>query len=104
MAQGTPVAPDDTRLRRPSQRGTTPKAVVKQGRTPTPGKRPRIQLDLSPKTFTELETLAGKHQMTVNEFARAGMRFYRWYLENKAKGYQLMIEKDGKAAAIDVLL
>jgi len=68
-------------------------------------KRTRVQFDLPVETFAELEQLAERTGATsVNDFARVSLRFYRWYLEKKGHGYQLMLEKDGKAAAIDVVL
>lgn len=67
-------------------------------------KRPRIQLDLPAETYAGLEALAEKTGAgSVNEFTKSALRFYRWHLECKAKGYQLMLEKDGKAATVELV-
>ena len=73
--------------------------------TKTVSKRRRVTLDYPQKEYAELEELAaGTLGRSTGDFVRAAVRFYRWYLQNKAMGYQLMLEKDGKAAVIDVLL
>jgi hypothetical protein len=90
---------------RSGSRSNPPSPQEESHRTTGTVRRRRVALDYTNQEYLELEKLAREAaKLSVADFVRTSVRFYRWYLQNKAEGSQLMIERNGKAAAIDVLL
>ena len=82
-----------------------PKKRAQSEPSPSPTERPRLQIDFTPEGFQHLNIMKDRAKVrSAAEVAKNALKFYDWYLEKQAEGYQLLIAKGDSVKHVELLL